>query len=356
MAITASTGDDGYGVGFPASSQFVTAVGGTTLTVNANNTYGARPYGAAPARAARPSRPSPPGSTDTAAARSGLIADVAADADPNTGAAVYDSVTYQGQSGWFQVGGTSLASPMIATTYALAGNTSTNSNGATPYISGNTGDLHDVRPARTAAADQHLPLQRTPGYDGPTGVGTPDGVGAFSPTAPTPDFSLSVSGQGGGTITSGTGGSATYTVTVNDLNGFAGSVSLSTPSLPSGITSSFPTSTASTAQLTLTVSGSVAPGSYTIPITGTAGALTHTANASLTVASARPPGFSLAISPSSQSVGTSGSVKYTVTTTAVNGFNSSVSFSVSGLPHNVSGSFSPSSIVGGSGVSTLTVT
>ena len=49
------------------------------------------------------------------------IADVAADADPNTGASVYDTTKYQGQSGWFTVGGTSLSAPLIAAVYALAG-------------------------------------------------------------------------------------------------------------------------------------------------------------------------------------------------------------------------------------------
>ena len=52
------------------------------------------------------------------------LTDVVADADPSTGAAVYDTTNYYGQSGWFQVGGTSLASALIASVYALAGNPS----------------------------------------------------------------------------------------------------------------------------------------------------------------------------------------------------------------------------------------
>ncbi len=61
-----------------------------------------------------------PGKGDTGCTKR-TVGDVSADADPNTGAAVYDSVRYAGHSGWFQVGGTSLASPLIAAVYALSG-------------------------------------------------------------------------------------------------------------------------------------------------------------------------------------------------------------------------------------------
>src|SRR5205823_9861356 len=75
------------------------------------------------------------------------VADVSADADPNTGAAVYDSTpygTYQ-QTGWFQVGGTSLASPLIAGVYALAGGVAPNTNAQqVPYTRFTAGNSHDV--------------------------------------------------------------------------------------------------------------------------------------------------------------------------------------------------------------------
>ena len=76
--------------------------------------------------------PKPAWQAGTGSCATRSVVDVAADADPNTGAAVYDSVAYHGQSGWFQVGGTSLSSPLIASVYALADDTSTISNGRRP--------------------------------------------------------------------------------------------------------------------------------------------------------------------------------------------------------------------------------
>ena len=71
------------------------------------------------------------------------VADVSADANPETGAAVYDSTEYEGESGWFQVGGTSLSSPIIASVYALAGNAASVEYPASlPYAS--VAGLHDV--------------------------------------------------------------------------------------------------------------------------------------------------------------------------------------------------------------------
>jgi subtilase family serine protease len=107
-----------------------------------------------------------------------MVADVSAVANPNTGVAVYDSTPYAGASGWMVFGGTSLASPLIAATYVLSGNSSTLSN-AYPYT--HTGSLNDV----TSGSNGHC--RRVPtlfcnavsGYDGPTGLGTPNGTGAF---------------------------------------------------------------------------------------------------------------------------------------------------------------------------------
>ncbi|HEX8959656.1 MAG TPA: hypothetical protein VF770_07530, partial [Solirubrobacterales bacterium] len=105
------------------------------------------------------------------------VADVAADADPSTGAAVYDSVKYQGRSGWFQVGGTSLSSPLIAGVYALAGNAATASYPASlPY--GAAASLHDVTSGSDGTCSTIM-CKAGSGYDGPTGVGTPNGATGF---------------------------------------------------------------------------------------------------------------------------------------------------------------------------------
>jgi subtilase family serine protease len=113
---------------------------------------------------------------DAGCARRSVV-DVAADADPNTGAAVYDSVSYQGHSGWFQVGGTSLAAPLIAGVYALAGNASTVTYGSYPYS--NTSSLHDVTSGSNGSCGGSYLCTAGSGYDGPTGLGSPNGLGGF---------------------------------------------------------------------------------------------------------------------------------------------------------------------------------
>jgi subtilase family serine protease len=174
VAITASTGDGGYGVEFPAASQYVTAVGGTTLnkagttrgwseTVWSGAGSGCSAY--EPALAWQ--------TTNSACPNNREVADVAAIADPNTGVAVYD--TYA-TTGWLVFGGTSVASPIIASVYALAGNAASVTSGSLPYS--NTGSLYDVTGGNNGSCGTNL-CNGEAGYDGPTGEGTPNGTGAF---------------------------------------------------------------------------------------------------------------------------------------------------------------------------------
>ncbi len=157
--------------------------------------------------------------------------------------------------------------------------------------------------------------------------------------APPADFSLSASP---GSVTVTQGGNGTSTITVNPLNGFTGSVSLSASGLPSGVTAMFnPASTTTTSVLTLTASSSAATGPATVTITGTSGSLVHTTTVSLTVNAA--PDFTLSASPASVSVTQGTNVPSTITVNDLNGFNSSVSLSASGLPSGVTAAFNPSS-------------
>lgn len=182
VAVTVSSGDSGYGsFGFPAALSSVITVGGTTLTVGAGNTYGGETVwnGAGSGCSLYAAAPEWQGFLTACAGKRGT-ADVAADANPSTGAAVYDSVKYQGRSGWFQVGGTSLSSPLIAGVYALAGGLPTGPTGAYGLY-GHLGDgsvLHDVTSGSNGSCGT-LMCQGAAGYDGPTGVGTPIGIGAF---------------------------------------------------------------------------------------------------------------------------------------------------------------------------------
>ncbi|MQS13573.1 peptidase S8 [Streptomyces kaniharaensis] len=180
VAITASSGDSGYGAQYPAGSQYITSVGGTTLTRNSSaRGWGETVWGSfigvsgtgsgCSAYDAKPSW-----QTDTGCSKR-TIADVAAVADPNTGVAVYQ--TYGG-NGWVVYGGTSVSSPIIASVYAVAGTPGAGDYPA-KYPYQHTGALYDV----TSGADGlcwpfYLCMARS-GYDGPTGLGTPNGLTAF---------------------------------------------------------------------------------------------------------------------------------------------------------------------------------
>jgi polygalacturonase len=175
-------------------------------------------------------------------------------------------------------------------------------------------------------------------------------------STPTPDFTLAAT-PGSQTVTAGSGTS--YTTTITAVSGFTGTVSLGVSGLPSGATGSFnPASVASSGTSTLSVSTSstTAAGTYTLTITGTSGSLTHSTTVTLVVNAPVTGDFTIAATPSSQTVteGGSSSTTYTTTVTAVNGFTGTVSLSVSGLPSGVTSSFTPTSIAG-SGSSTLSV-
>lgn len=182
IAVTVSSGDGGYGsFGFPAALSSVITVGGTTLTLGEGNAYGGETVwsGAGSGCSRYVPAPSSQEFLTPCAGKRGT-ADVAADADPSTGAAVYDSVKYQGRSGWFKVGGTSLSSPLIAGVYALAGGLPAGTSAASGLY-GHLGDgtvLHDVTSGSNGSCST-LMCTAGAGYDGPTGVGTPLGIGAF---------------------------------------------------------------------------------------------------------------------------------------------------------------------------------
>lgn len=176
IAITASSGDNGYGVEYPAASQYVTAVGGTTLTRASNSRGWSETAWSGTGSGCSAYDPKPSWQTDSGCSKR-TVADVSAVADPNTGVSVYDSFSYQGQSGWLVFGGTSVASPIIASVYALAGNAATVTYGSYPYS--HTSSLNDVTSGSNGSCGGSYLCTAGPGYDGPTGLGTPNGSGGF---------------------------------------------------------------------------------------------------------------------------------------------------------------------------------
>jgi subtilase family serine protease len=181
VAVTASAGDSDYGVSYPAASQFVTSVGGTSLKKATTTTRGWTESvwnteegieGTGSGCSADDAKPS--WQHDTGCSKR-TDNDVAADADPNTGVAVYD--TYS-QGGWLEVGGTSESSPIIASVFALAGKPAA-STYPSSYIYSHTSNLFDVTKGHDGTCTPAYLCTAEKGYDGPTGNGTPDGIAAF---------------------------------------------------------------------------------------------------------------------------------------------------------------------------------
>ncbi|HEY5095144.1 MAG TPA: hypothetical protein VII69_08530 [Candidatus Eremiobacteraceae bacterium] len=121
-----------------------------------------------------PFEPEPTWQHDTLCLISKTVADVAAVADPNTGVAMYDSYNEQG---WLVGGGTSAASPIIAGVYALAANENHLHYARGLHVFHHS--LFDVIHGSNGHCGGSPLCNAGPGYDGPTGNGTPNGIGAF---------------------------------------------------------------------------------------------------------------------------------------------------------------------------------
>ncbi len=128
IAITASTGDNGYqGASYPASSSYVTAVGGTSLNQASNARGWTETVWSGAGSGCSTSNVAPAGQTSTlTACGKRAMADVSAVADPKTGLLIYGPNTHGSGSSWAQYGGTSLSAPIIAGVYALAGRNDAN--------------------------------------------------------------------------------------------------------------------------------------------------------------------------------------------------------------------------------------
>lgn len=172
VAITAATGDNGYSktAQWPAILPSVTAVGGTTLS--SYNPRRETAWSGAGSGCSRVyAKPSFQHNLNTGCSDRAQ-ADTSADANPNTGVAVYDT---DGESGWLVFGGTSVAAPIIASVFALAGNRADNND---THLYGHKSSLNDVTSGQNGNCGKPL-CEAGPGWDGPTGLGTPNGIAAF---------------------------------------------------------------------------------------------------------------------------------------------------------------------------------
>jgi subtilase family serine protease len=168
--VTAATGDNGYNstAQWPAILPGVIGVGGTSLTAISPRVESAW-SGAGSGCSKVYAKPSFQSGINTGCSMRAQ-ADVSAVGDPNTGVSVYDTFR---EPGWLVFGGTSVATPIIASVYALSGNT----NNAT-YLYGHASSLYDVTSGSNGNCGAPLCTSGT-GWDGPTGEGSPNGTGAF---------------------------------------------------------------------------------------------------------------------------------------------------------------------------------
>jgi subtilase family serine protease len=173
-AVTVSTGDSGYGVSFPASSPHVIAVGGTHLVRAANARGWSETAWSSGGSGCSTVYAKPSFQTDPLCTKR-MEADVSAVGDPNTGVAVYGP-TSRNASAWLVFGGTSVSAPLIGGIYGVTGHGS--ANGAAS-IYANAGLLNDVTSGSNGSCGGTYFCTAGAGYDGPTGLGTPNGTGPF---------------------------------------------------------------------------------------------------------------------------------------------------------------------------------
>ena len=272
---TVSAGDSDYGVSYPATSPNVVSVGGTALSTASNSrgwtesvwntTTGSEGTGSGcSAYEAQPAWQTSLGLPSGCSKR--VDNDVAADADPATGVAVYD--TYNGDGGWNEVGGTSASSPMVAAMFALAGNA-----GANPAqdIYQHTANFYDVTSGKDASScsPSYLCTAGT-GYDGPTGIGTPNGIAGLQ-TGGGGTETVSVTSPGSQTSTQGT---AISTLQISATDSAGKALTYSATGLPAGLAIS------SSGAITGTPS---AAGTYTVAVTASSGTASGSASFTWTV-------------------------------------------------------------------------
>ncbi|HXW44085.1 MAG TPA: ricin-type beta-trefoil lectin domain protein [Streptosporangiaceae bacterium] len=194
VAIVTAGGDDGYGTQYPAVNPYVTSVGATSL-VDSGGSWSQSAWGGVGSGCSS-LEPKPSWQDrDNSSPRGCLnrtINDVSADGDPSTGVAIYDTVKDSDLGGapdWTEVGGTSVSTPIIAGTYALAdivaggpgkGLISWTFPAAYPYAAGSGLTSVSGGSNGKCESDRQYLCHATGSFSGPTGLGTPSGTNAFT--------------------------------------------------------------------------------------------------------------------------------------------------------------------------------
>lgn len=169
----ASSGDSGTGAEWPAVSPNIVGVGGTTLNLSSGTFVSETAWngsgGGVSVYENQPSYQATYGVTGSNGKRA--VPDVSYDADPASGVSVYDSTSYQGQSGWFQVGGTSAGAPQWAGIQALGKSVSSAQIYQDAKLSTASSFLRDITSGINGTCG--AVCTATTGYDMVTGLGSP---------------------------------------------------------------------------------------------------------------------------------------------------------------------------------------
>ena len=176
VAVTASTGDNGFGAGpqFPATSPHVIAVGGTHLVTDGSQRGWAETVWSGAGSGCSTIYAKPAWQADPTCTKR-MEADVSAVADPATGVAVFGP-NGAGVGTWLVFGGTSVSAPLVGGVYGVNGKP-VKSYAKLTYTKASK--LYDVTSGSNGSCGGTYYCTGKPGYDGPTGNGTPHGIAAF---------------------------------------------------------------------------------------------------------------------------------------------------------------------------------
>lgn len=178
VKVVAAAGDSGYGVNFPASNPEVIAVGGTTLAVSGSTVSESAWSGTGSGCSLLFGRPSWQ-KVSTAGCTNRAVVDISAVADPATGVAVYDSTLPGTSGGWATFGGTSIATPIITGMLAISGKAQDSFYGGQPLYGASSSNFLKVTSGSNGTCAIAVLCTALDGYNGPTGLGVPQGLGAF---------------------------------------------------------------------------------------------------------------------------------------------------------------------------------
>jgi subtilase family serine protease len=327
VAFVASSGDDGAPPIWPAASPNVLSVGGTALTLGPGNVWssevGWSDSGGGPS--AYESQPPYQKGVVTQTSSARPTPDVAYDASPSTGVYVYDSVPYEGGSGWWEVGGTSAGAPQWSALLAIAdqgralsGQPALNSSSPQQVMSilyANPADFHDITSGTSTGNPQY---SAGPGYDYVTGMGSPIAnliVGSLDGTS-TASYDKLVLSETAPTTAETAGKSFSLTVTAQKSSGatdtgYLGTIQFTSSDVQAGLPANFTFTAADDGAYTFPVTLKTA-GSQSVTATDTTtSAITGTLSG-ISVSPASASQFVLSGLPSTATVG----VAQTLTVTA----------------------------------------